>query len=187
MDQTDDKQVPESPDRRQFITKAAAMVCGGAATLVPVTAGLMTVMDPLRRGAATGHSFQRVANLSSLPDDGTPRRFEIIAGRVDAWNRFPNVAVGAIFLRRVGPDKVEALNVICPHAGCPVEFKPATKNFLCPCHDSQFNLDGSLVAGARSPSPRALDALEVELRAGLDVYVKFQNFEAGKSHKVPVA
>ena len=88
---------------------------------------------------------------------------------------------------KTGADKVEALNVTCPHAGCPVEFKAGPRNFLCPCHDSRFNLDGSLVAGARSPSPRAMDALEVEIREGSEVWVRFQNFEAGKASKVPVA
>jgi menaquinol-cytochrome c reductase iron-sulfur subunit len=187
-DDQHDKRSPASPERRQFLTKAAAIVCGGVATIVPVGAGLMTIIDPLRRHAGSGESaFLRVTSLALLPDDGSPRRFEIIAERIDAWNRFPNVAVGAVYLRRVGADKVEALNVTCPHAGCPVEFKPSGKHFLCPCHDSLFNLDGTLVAGARSPSPRGLDGLEVELRDGTEVWVKFQNFEAGKSEKVPVA
>ncbi len=184
--ETEQKQVPASPERRDFLTKAAAMVCGGVATLVPVGAGLMTVVDPLRRTAVGGRTFLRVTSLSSLPEDGSPRRFEVVAGRVDAWNRFPNVAVGAVYLRRVGGDKVEAINVICPHAGCPVDYRPGGKSFLCPCHDSQFNLDGTLVAGARSPSPRGLDTLEVEVREGSEVWVKFQNFEAGKAEKVPV-
>jgi Rieske Fe-S protein len=185
---TKDNGAPLSPQRRQFLTKATAMVCGGVATLVPVGAGLLTVLDPLRRtGGSAATAFLRVASLGSLPDDGTPRRFEIIADQVDAWNRFPNVAIGAVYLRKTGAGKVEALNVTCPHAGCPVEFKAGPRNYLCPCHDSQFNLDGTLVAGARSPSPRAMDALEVEIREGSEVWVRFQNFEAGKATKVPVA
>ncbi len=163
------------------------MVCGGVATLVPVGAGLMTVLDPLRRSAGGASVFLRVTTLGSLPEDGSPRRFEIVAERVDAWNRFPNVAVGAVYLRRLGPDQVQAVNVVCPHAGCPVEYKPGGKSFLCPCHDSRFNLDGSLVAGSHSPSPRGLDGLEVEVRDGAEVWVKFQNFEAGKAEKIPLA
>jgi Rieske Fe-S protein len=111
----------------------------------------------------------------------------VIADQVDAWNKFPNVAVGAVYLRKVGANKVEALNVTCPHAGCPVEYKAAGGNFLCPCHDSRFNLDGTLVAGARSPSPRRMDALDVEIRGQTEVWVKFQNFEAGNSERIPVA
>ena len=82
--------------------------------------------------------------------------------------------------------KIEALNVTCPHAGCPVEYKAGTKGFLCPCHDSKFHLDGTL-ASASSPSPRAMDSLEAEVRNGTEIWVKFQNFEAGKAKQVPLA
>jgi len=176
---------PAQPERRDFFAKSAAMAIGAVAVLIPAGAGLITVVDPLRRKSSIG-GFIPVTTLAALPEDGTPRRFEIVADRVDAWNKFPRVPVGAVYLRRAGADKVEALNVTCPHAGCPVEFKPAAGSFLCPCHDSKFNLDGTLVAGARSPSPRALDSLDVELRQGGEVWVKFQNFEAGKGKKVPL-
>jgi Rieske Fe-S protein len=147
---------------------------------------LITVLDPLRHKSAAGE-FVLVTTLGALPEDGTPRRFEIVADRVDAWNKFPRVPVGAVYLRRVAGDGVQAFNVTCPHAGCPVEFKTGTGSFLCPCHDSKFNLDGTLVAGARSPSPRALDSLKAEVRNGAEIWVKFQNFEAGKSKMIPLA
>jgi len=176
---------PSQSERRDFIVKAAAVGIGAATTAVPLLAGLATVLDPLRRRtAASGSVF--VTTLSALPEDGTPQRFQIIADREDVWNKFPRVPVGAVYLRRVAGNKVEALNVTCPHAGCPVEFKPSTNAFLCPCHDSTFNLDGSL-ASASSPSPRAMDSLDVEVRNGSEVWVKFQNFEAGKTKKVPLA
>ena len=177
---------PAQPERRDFLTKAAAVAIGATVGLVPAGVGLLTVLDPLRHKTAAG-ALVAVTSLTALPEDGSPRRFEVVADRVDAWNRFPRVPVGAVYLRRVAGGKVEALNVTCPHAGCPVEFKADGKHFLCPCHDSRFNLDGTLVAGARSPSPRALDSLEVEIRNGAEVWVKFQNYEAGKAGKIPLA
>jgi menaquinol-cytochrome c reductase iron-sulfur subunit len=182
MKQTDS---PAQPERRDFLTKAAAVVIGAVTALVPAAAGLVMVLDPLRRRNSAGGAVA-VTTLNALPSDGQPRRFQIIADRVDAWNKFPQVPVGAVYLRRVSETKVEALNVTCPHAGCPVEFKPDTRSFLCPCHDSKFNLDGTL-ADLHSPSPRAMDALEVEIRNGSEVWVKFQNFEAGKAKKIPLA
>ena len=176
---------PPQPERRDFLKKAGAVAIGGVVGLVPAVTGLTVLLDPLRHSAGAG-GFVFVTSLNALAEDGSPRRFQIIADRADAWNKFPQVPVGAVYLRRAG-EKVEALNVTCPHAGCPVEYKSGNNTFLCPCHDSKFNPDGTLVAGAKSPSPRALDTLEVELRNGREVWVKFQNFEAGKARKVPLA
>lgn len=176
---------PSQPERREFLTKAAALTIGGVTTLVPAAAGLMTILDPLRRKSAAG-GFLHVTSLNALAEDGTPRRFEVIADREDAWNKFPQVPVGAVYLRRGPERKIEALNVTCPHAGCPVEYKAGIKGFLCPCHDSKFHLDGTL-ANVSSPSPRALDTLEVEVRNEAEIWVRFQNFEAGKAKKIPVA
>ena len=66
-----------------------------------------------------------------------------------------------------------------------MEFKTETNSYLCPCHNSTFKLYGDL-ASAKSPSPRGLDALEVEVRHGSEIWVRFQNFEAGKSAKIPL-
>lgn len=172
--------------RRGFIREATALLIGAVATLVPLGAGLITLLDPLRRKTRGGGSgFVHITSLGALAEDGSPRRFPVIADRVDAWNKFPQVPIGAVYLRREGA-RVEALNVTCPHAGCPVEFKGTTNSYLCPCHDSKFSLDGQL-ADLRSPSPRAMDSLEVEVRHGTEVWVNFQNFEAGKARKIPLA
>lgn len=177
--------VPDQPERREFLTKAAAVAIGTVATLVPAGAGLATFFDPLRRKSAAGRSVL-VTTLMAVPNDGKPRRFEVIADREDAWNTFPQVPVGAVYLRRVDETKVEALNVTCPHAGCPVEYKEESGSFLCPCHDSRFKIDGTL-ADPLSPSPRGLDPLAVEIRNGSEVWVTFQNFEAGKAKRIPLA
>ncbi|HEY0883234.1 MAG TPA: Rieske (2Fe-2S) protein, partial [Archangium sp.] len=113
-----------------------------------------------------------------------PRKFSVLATKVDAWNRTPNVPVGAVYLQRLPGNKVRALNVVCPHAGCFVDYKGDKNNFHCPCHNSSFGLDGTIL-DPKSPSPRPLDALEVEVR-GNEVWVKFQNFRAGVHEKIPV-
>ena len=173
---------PARPERRDFFAKAAAVGIGAVTTAVPLLAGLATVLDPLRRKASAGGAIF-VTTLNALPENGAPQRFQIIADRVDVWNKYPNVPVGAVYLRRLAGDKVEALNVTCPHAGCPVEFKSSTNSYLCPCHESTFHLDGTL-ASASSPSPRGMDSLEAEVRNGAEIWVKFQNFEAGKAKKI---
>ncbi len=175
-----------SPEpRRDFLKKAAAAGIGTAIVVIPAGAGLAVLLDPLRRKASTGEKVF-VTSLDSLPQNGAPQKFAILASRVDAWNKFPNAPVGAVYLRRTGDKQVEALNVVCPHAGCFVDFRQDKKDYFCPCHNSSFGLDGK-IADRKSPAPRGLDGLEVEIRNEKEVWVKFQNFQTGHAEKIPVA
>ena len=170
-------------DRRDFITKASAIVIGGSLAVAPAVAGLCVLFDPLRRKSEGGASVL-VATLNSLPESGEPRKFSVLATRVDAWNRTPNVPVGAVYLQRLADNKVRALNVVCPHAGCFVDYRSANSNYFCPCHNSSFGLDGKIL-DPKSPSPRGLDELPVEIRNGSEIWVTFQNFRAGVHEKIP--
>lgn len=178
------QQVP-SPVRRDFFKKCCAGIIGTVLGLVPVVAGLGFFLDPLRRKTSTG-GFLRLTTLEALPDDGVPRKFPVLANRVDAWNKFTQTPVGAVYLRRTSDGKIQAFNVVCPHAGCFVDFLPDRGKYLCPCHNSTFTLAGK-IDNPSSPAPRGLDSLEVEVRNQTEVWVKFQNFQAGQAEKTPVA
>jgi menaquinol-cytochrome c reductase iron-sulfur subunit len=175
--------VSETPSRRGFMKSLLAGLISGVIGLVPFAAGLVVFLDPLRRKSSAKGAV-RVASLEALPSDGIPRRFSVLATRVDAWNKFKEVPIGAVYLRRTG-DQIEALNVVCPHAGCAVDFLPEKGRYHCPCHNSSFTLAGK-IDDPSSPSPRGLDSLEVQVRDRKDIYVDFRNFQAGRPDKVPV-
>ena len=52
---------------------------------------------------------------------------------------------------------------ICPHLGCRPVWADDAKRFQCPCHGSQFGIDGEHLAG---PAPRGLDPLPFEEKSG---------------------
>lgn len=174
-------------DRRGFVTRLMAVVCGGFAGLVPFVSGLVVVLDPLRR-KADGGSFLRVTTLDSVPDDGIARYFPVVTDRTDAWNRYIDEPIGAVFLRRErGSTEVECLNAICPHAGCFVDFSIGEKQFNCPCHDSSFEPNGARMNPESCPSPRDLDPLPVDperLNEG-EVWVEFKNFLTATPERIP--
>lgn len=173
---------PSGEPRRSFVMKAAAALIGGVVSAVPIAAGLFVWFDPLRRKNGGGNAgFSRIASLASLPKDGTPRKFSVYADHLDAWTKSPAVPVGAVYLRRTGERSVEALQTLCPHAGCFVDYRPEARDFLCPCHNSTFAIDGA-INDPKSPSPRAMDTLTVEIR-GEEVWVRFENFQAGQREK----
>jgi menaquinol-cytochrome c reductase iron-sulfur subunit len=173
------------PDRRDFLKKTVAGLLGSLLGLFPLGAGLAVFLDPLRRKAAASGAI-RVTTLEAVPDDGVPRKFPVLATRVDAWNKFGETPIGAVYLRRTSDGKLNAFNVVCPHAGCFVDFLPERGRYLCPCHNSTFTVEGK-IADLASPAPRGLDMLEVEVRNQKEVWVKFQNFQAGRAEKIPVA
>jgi menaquinol-cytochrome c reductase iron-sulfur subunit len=178
---------PENHERRGFFKQALCVIIGGIISVVPFAAGITFFVDPLRRksnGGGTGSPI-RVTSLNALPNDGLPRKFPVIADRSDAWNKYANVPVGAVYLRRTSETEVQAFNVVCPHAGCFVDFVAERKSYLCPCHNSTFGLDGG-INDPKSPSPRGMDPLEVQIR-GNEVFVVFQNFRAGTHERIPEA
>ncbi len=177
-----------SPDsapspRRNFLAGFAAVGAGALALLAPLWSGIRLALAPLGLPREDAEMVP-VAKLAAVPDDGVPRRFRVVKDRVDAWNTHRRLPVGAVYLRRTG-DSVEALNVVCPHAGCFVNVAADRSRFVCPCHKSSFDLSGA-VNDPASPSPRDMDALDVELR-GDEVWVRFQNFLPGRAEREPVA
>lgn len=51
-------------------------------------------------------------------------------------------------------DQLVAVNPICTHKGCDVEWKADEAAFVCPCHGAKFGLDGAVAAGpAKEPLP----------------------------------
>jgi menaquinol-cytochrome c reductase iron-sulfur subunit len=176
---------PAKPGRRSFIKSSLAFALGGLAGAVPAGVGVYVFCDPLRLKSGNNAPV-RITSLEALPNDGIPRKFTVVADQEDAWNRYPLTPIGAVYLRRTGEQKVEALNVVCPHAGCFVDYLGESHSYLCPCHRSTFTLEGA-ISDPHSPSPRGLDSLAVEIRNGTEVWVKFQNFIAGQKEKVPVA
>jgi len=184
IEHDEQKSGPASRGRRDFLKRGLAGGISAVLGLVPVGAGLIVFLDPLRRRLAANGAV-RVTSLEALPDDGIPRKFSVLSARVDAWTKAAQSPIGAVYLRRTTGNKIEAFNVACPHAGCFVDFLPERGLFLCPCHNSTFTVAGR-VEDRASPAPRGLDALEVELRQGDEIWVKFQNFQAGRAERVPI-
>jgi menaquinol-cytochrome c reductase iron-sulfur subunit len=53
---------------------------------------------------------------------------------------------------------------ICPHLGCFYQYNADANKFQCPCHGSQFNYDGTHIAG---PAARGLDPLPLREQSGV--------------------
>ncbi|MEW5869663.1 MAG: Rieske (2Fe-2S) protein [Chloroflexota bacterium] len=57
-------------------------------------------------------------------------------------------------------DGVTALYKVCTHLGCLYNWREQEDRFVCPCHGSQFTLEGQYIQG---PAPRSLDRFIVQV------------------------
>lgn len=184
--------------RRGFLTRFSAGLVGAIAGLVPFLSGLVFFFDPLLRKRAQGgeggsvekddEGFVKLdVTATALPEDGTPQLFKVRDDVVDAWNKFLNVEIGSVWLRRNpggDPSDIAAFTSVCPHLGCTVDFRPSERDFYCPCHTSAFELDGEK---KNEIPPRDMDSLKLKVKDDGSIWVKYEKFRATIPEKVPIA
>ncbi|MGP1375360.1 MAG: ubiquinol-cytochrome c reductase iron-sulfur subunit [Almyronema sp.] len=92
--------------------------------------------------------FAVVGTVSELDEAGAISDKGFVAGPV-AVIRDPADASGIL-----------AVNTLCTHQGCTVEWAAAETLFTCPCHGSTFNADGSVATG---PATEPLGTYEAKI------------------------
>jgi nitrite reductase/ring-hydroxylating ferredoxin subunit len=165
---------------------------GCLTSLVLVLLGLLLVVpaiwylcSPLRRRNGSGGSeagFLDAGPLEDLPA-GEWRLLPLETTLDDGWRR--SRATHAVWVRREahGEPGVAVLSTLCPHLGCPINWRPEQGQFHCPCHGGLFDDAGRRTAG---PPPRGMDPLEFEVRDGR-LWVRWQEFKIGVAERVPVS
>ena len=70
---------------------------------------------------------------------------------------------GRFYVVRLADGGFIALYRKCTHLGCAVPWDPAEGKFICPCHASEFEMDGQVL---NPPAPRPLDHFPVTIENG---------------------
>ncbi len=84
-----------------------------------------------------------IGKVSELPEKGSP---PVNYPKVKLW--LSNTDKG-----------VMALYKVCTHLGCLYNWNSQEGKFICPCHGSQFQANGTYIQG---PAPRSLDRFVVQ-------------------------
>ncbi|MEJ7599712.1 MAG: ubiquinol-cytochrome c reductase iron-sulfur subunit [Kofleriaceae bacterium] len=168
----------DTPDRRRFF-KIATCTIGGGLGLVVAAPIVSLVLDPL--GKQTVTTPREPIDLGPIDRFGRiPKRVDVIAPVVrDGWTSARDVVLGSAFIRRLGPNEIDARSAICPHLGCSVGWDRDNSNYLCPCHDSRFSVTGDKLTG---PSERGLDALPIEIAEGR-LRLTWERYQLGRATK----
>jgi Rieske Fe-S protein len=71
---------------------------------------------------------------------------------------------GKIIVVRSAENTYNAIAAKCTHKGCIIGYDADNKRFECPCHGSQYGLDGSVLHG---PTVKPLQAYSVSIANGI--------------------
>lgn len=129
-------------NRRDFLSWAGV---GGLATFLPIAIAACSPSGSNDTADATDEPQSiDVGSLSDLDSKGSlliesPQKVIVVRDPADAT-------------------AVLALTANCNHRDCTVEWQADSSEFLCPCHQSRFALDGSIQEG---PATEALRPLTV--------------------------
>jgi menaquinol-cytochrome c reductase iron-sulfur subunit len=91
----------------------------------------------------------------------TPVEVVFRKNRVDGWKITSEKQT--TWVVQLPDQKIVAFGPQCTHLGCAYHWDEAKSEFLCPCHNSVFSVDGAVVSG---PAPRPLDRYETKVENG---------------------
>lgn len=140
----------KEPTRRAFLGWWLGTLM--AAAVVSVVGPLGVYLFPPRDPKLMKETI-RVALDTALANlkEGTVSRFDAPAGTAflmadGGENNSPGDPTFGGFVTREG-GQLRAFAITCPHLGCSYNFDDAKQHFLCPCHGSEFALDGQVLHG----------------------------------------
>jgi menaquinol-cytochrome c reductase iron-sulfur subunit len=145
-------------DRRQFVTivTTALGTVMGAVVGIPLIGYLISPALKARKTEA----WIPLGPLENYPPN-TPTAFSFTRTTLNGWEKTVN-SFGVYVLRKADGEVVVFSNV-CTHLSCRVSWKDNQNEYVCPCHDGHFAIDGRVVSG---PPPRPLDRYETKVENG---------------------
>ncbi len=92
---------------------------------------------------------------------GVPKLFSFNRTEINGWEQ--TVLSYGAFVVRKSETEVIVLSNICTHLACRVSWHPDIQNYVSPCHNGHFDINGSVISG---PPPRPLDEFTTKIEDG---------------------
>ena len=144
--------------RRDFVKLVMAFVGAVIGTGIGLPLVIYLISPALK--AQKEDDWVSLGALENCPI-GVPSLLTFTRTEVNGWERTANSH--GIYVWRRSETELTALSNICTHLGCRVSWHSVANEYVCPCHDGHFAIDGEVLQG---PPPRSLDQLEHKIQDG---------------------
>jgi len=145
-------------DRRDFVKMVMAFV----GSLMGIILGLPLVsylISPALR-AQEEDDWVQLGVLKNYPM-GVPTLYNFNRTKVNGWEK--TVISYGIYVWRKSETELVVFSNVCTHLSCRVSWHTEVNEYICPCHDGHFGIDGEVLEG---PPPRSLDKYEYKIQDG---------------------
>lgn len=154
----------KSPDNEPATSGRRGFLAGAIATMASFIAGAIAI-------PSVGHIISPALKAQERPrlslgsvdqfEVGKPKKVDFVFFKRDGW--IEEQASGSAWVVRGSATTLTVFDPRCTHLGCPYGWNADRGQFLCPCHDGVFAIDGGVISG---PPPRALDRFESTVEGG---------------------
>jgi menaquinol-cytochrome c reductase iron-sulfur subunit len=142
-------------ERRAFHLTVIYGIWGLITGALAIPAGVYLLFPPKAR---TKEDWVEAGDVSHLKPD-SPEELIFRRTRRDGWKVTSEKT--SAWIVKTSSNDVIAFAPQCTHLGCGYRWDEERQNFLCPCHNSTFGIDGKVLSG---PAPRPLDRYDVQLK-----------------------
>jgi Rieske Fe-S protein len=134
--------------RRAFHLAVVYVLGGIIALFMAIPTALYLLVPPKPRKESGWIDAGDVSQL--VP--GVPVELSFQESRLDGWRLETEKKTAWVVKER--DNKIVAFGPQCTHLACAYHWEMEVGRFVCPCHGSNFSLEGKVLAG---PAPRPLD------------------------------
>jgi menaquinol-cytochrome c reductase iron-sulfur subunit len=144
----------EGVSRRNFYVGVIYGLGAVIASALGLPAAVYLLFPPKARKA---DEWVEIGDVTSLAAD-SPTEMTFRRNRVDGWKVTSEKATAWVV--KHADNSVLAFGPQCTHLGCAYHWDDGKTEFICPCHNSLFSIDGKVTAG---PAPRPLERYETRI------------------------
>jgi menaquinol-cytochrome c reductase iron-sulfur subunit len=159
----DRKSIRNRINRRDFV-KIMTTFLGSVMAVILGLPGIAYITSPAQR-ISKQDDWIPLGSMEDYPI-GVPTRFNFTRARVNGWEKA--VISYGVYILRKNDGQVKVFSDICTHLGCRVTWHPDIQEYVSPCHDGHFDIDGYVTKG---PPPRPLDQYETKIDQEGDLYI----------------
>lgn len=157
MQEITEPRVESIPSRRRFYL---TIIYGLWAIMSAALAGPALIYLLLPPRLRKEQQWVDAGDVSKL-EPNVPVEMVFRKNRLDGWKLSSEKQTAWVV--KLAGQNVVAFGPQCTHLGCAYHWDERKSEFLCPCHNSVFSIDGKVVSG---PAPRPLDRYSSKIENG---------------------